>query len=77
MLAEQLLNIGLRATAAQLDDVVALSTKKRWSLNVVGGGRNASGIVSGIVPTAAVWRDHGGSPGTRTLDLRVNRSNGR
>jgi DNA replication protein DnaC len=30
-LAEQLLDVGLRATAAQLDDLVALSTKKRWS----------------------------------------------
>lgn len=30
-LAEQLLDIELRATAAQLDDIVALSTKKRWS----------------------------------------------
>ncbi len=30
-LAEQLLDIGLRATAEQLDDIVAMSTKKRWS----------------------------------------------
>jgi DNA replication protein DnaC len=30
-LAEQLLDIGLRATAQQLDDIIAMSTKKRWS----------------------------------------------
>lgn len=30
-LAEQLAALGLRATAATLDDVVALATKRRWS----------------------------------------------
>lgn len=30
-LAEELLDIGLRATACALDDIVAMSTKKRWS----------------------------------------------
>jgi DNA replication protein DnaC len=30
-LAEQLLDIGMRATAEQLDDIVAASTNKRWS----------------------------------------------
>ena len=30
-LAEQLAALGLRDTAAQLDDVVALATKRRWS----------------------------------------------
>lgn len=30
-LAEELADIGLRATATQLDDTIALSTKKRWS----------------------------------------------
>ena len=31
-LAEQLAALGLRYTAAHLDDVVALATKRRWSL---------------------------------------------
>ncbi len=30
-LAEQLLDIDFRATAQQLDDIIAMSTKKRWS----------------------------------------------
>ena len=30
-LAEQLAALGLRATAAQLDDLVALATKRRWT----------------------------------------------
>jgi DNA replication protein DnaC len=30
-LAEQLATLGLRYTAAHLDDVVALATKRRWS----------------------------------------------
>ena len=30
-LAEQLATLGLRATAASLDDVIALATKRRWS----------------------------------------------
>ena len=30
-LAEQLAALGLRDTAARLDDVVALATKRRWS----------------------------------------------
>jgi DNA replication protein DnaC len=34
-LAEQLATLGLRYTAAHLDDVVALATKRRWSLTQV------------------------------------------
>ena len=30
-LADQLTALGLRATAAHLDDVLALATKRRWS----------------------------------------------
>ena len=53
-LADQLATLGLRYTAAHLDDVVALATKRRWSISSSANSRSAPVAASSAGSPAAV-----------------------